>query len=93
MVAVFSTAVLAQLSAVFLVKESIEQMLETGHHHGGHPAENFHFYSAAVVVSIALFLAAHAVPNQPFQYVLTSSHSSVLQVRLRTRSCQYPPVF
>lgn len=78
-VAVFSTAVLAQLSAVFLTKESVEQMLETGHHHGGHPASNYHFYSASIVVTIALFLAAYAVPNQPFQYVLTSSHSSVLQ--------------
>jgi hypothetical protein len=78
--AVFSTTVLAQLSAVFLIKEAMERLLEVGHHHGGSAAANHYFYASAVASSAALMAAAYALANQPFNYVLRSAQSSVIQV-------------
>jgi zinc transporter 6 len=82
---VFSTSVLAQLSAILQLKEALESVIAAGHHH--HPglgdapshAVNHYFYSAAAVSSFSLFLAAYSVTNQPFQHVLTASQSSSLQ--------------
>uniref|UniRef100_A0A915CZS9 Zinc transporter 6 n=1 Tax=Ditylenchus dipsaci TaxID=166011 RepID=A0A915CZS9_9BILA len=77
--AVFSTTVLAQLSSVFLIKESVERLFEVGHHHGGSAAANNYFYASAVASSLSLVAAAYAVTNQPFNYVLRSAQSSVIQ--------------
>ncbi|KAI1717080.1 cation efflux family domain-containing protein [Ditylenchus destructor] len=77
--AVFSTTVLAQLSAVFLIKESVERLFESGHHHGSSAAANNYFYASAMASSLSLIAAAYAVTNQPFNYVLRSAQSSVIQ--------------
>jgi len=83
--AVFSTTVLAQLSAILQLKEAIESLLAADHHHGpGHgvaagPTTNHHFYSASIATTTSLLLAAYSVTNQPFQYVLTAAQSSSLQ--------------
>ncbi|KAI1730016.1 cation efflux family domain-containing protein [Ditylenchus destructor] len=78
-VAVFSTTVLAQLSAVFLIKESVERLFESGHHHGSSAAANNYFYASAIASTLSLIAAAYAVTNQPFSYVLRSAQSSVIQ--------------
>jgi zinc transporter 6 len=82
---VFSTSVLAQLSAVLQLKEAFESLIANDHHHGiahgvaaGH-AINHYFYSAAFVSSLSLFVAAYHVANQPFQYVLNAAQSNSLQ--------------
>uniref|UniRef100_A0AC34QPD7 5-demethoxyubiquinone hydroxylase, mitochondrial n=1 Tax=Panagrolaimus sp. JU765 TaxID=591449 RepID=A0AC34QPD7_9BILA len=83
--AVFTTTVVAQLSAVIQLKEAVESLFASDHHHGpGHGVAsghtiNHHFYSASLASSIALLLAAYNVSNQPFQYVLTAAKSSSLQ--------------
>ena len=77
--AVFSTTVLAQLSSVFLIKESVERLFEVGHHHGQSMASNSYFYASALASTISLMAAAYSVTNQPFNYVLRSAQSSVIQ--------------
>uniref|UniRef100_A0A914CLS9 Cation efflux protein transmembrane domain-containing protein n=1 Tax=Acrobeloides nanus TaxID=290746 RepID=A0A914CLS9_9BILA len=85
--AVFSTTVLAQLSSVFLVKESVERLIvveDESHGHGhGHAhastSTNHYFYSGALAGSISLLLAAYTLKNQAFQHVLMVSQSSSLQ--------------
>ncbi len=83
--ATFSTTVLAQLASVFLVKEAVERLFETGHHHGGHlpPNNHVYFYSAAAASTISLLSATYSVANQPFNYVLRAAQSSVIQVGWR----------
>lgn len=78
--AVFSTTVLAQLSSIFLIKESVERLFEIGHHHGQSMASNNYFYAAALASTISIMSAAYSVTNQPFNYVLRSSQSSIIQV-------------
>lgn len=78
--AVFTTTVLAQLSSVFLIKEAVERLLEVGHHHGGNAATNHYFYASAIANVLSLMAATYAVSNQPFNYVLMSAQSSVIQV-------------
>ncbi|MFH4976957.1 hypothetical protein AB6A40_003666 [Gnathostoma spinigerum] len=73
--AVFSTTVLATLSAVFLVKECIEHLLDESLHQHPHRL----YLSGALSASLSLLLAAYSVKNQPFQHVLTASSSSSLQ--------------
>ncbi|VDN02719.1 unnamed protein product [Thelazia callipaeda] len=73
--AVFATTVLASLAAVFLIKESIEHILENDHHL--HPHGLYIF--GAIAASVSLEIAAYGVKNQPIQYVLTASNSSSLQ--------------
>uniref|UniRef100_F1L408 Zinc transporter 6-A n=1 Tax=Ascaris suum TaxID=6253 RepID=F1L408_ASCSU len=73
--AVFSTTVLATLSSVFLIKESVEHLLEGEQH--SHPHRLY--MVGAFAASLSLEIAAYAVKNQPFQHVLTASSSSSLQ--------------
>lgn len=91
--AVFSTTVLAQLSAIFLTKEAVERLFDSGQHHHSHHggeaaapsgtdiAQTDHlFYPAAIASSAALLMVAYALTNQPFSYVLKHAQSSVIQV-------------
>ena len=93
--AVFSTTVLAQLSAVFLTKEAVERLFDSEgqHHHSHHGGEtaniqegsgtekiNYMFYPAALASSSSLLIVAYALSNQPFNYVLKHAPSSVIQV-------------
>ena len=73
--AVFAATVLASLSAIFLMKEGAEHLLEDDHHI--HP--NGLFLLGAAAVTISLITAAYGASNQPFQHVLTASSSSSLQ--------------
>uniref|UniRef100_A0A0N5AKS1 Kinesin-associated protein 3 n=1 Tax=Syphacia muris TaxID=451379 RepID=A0A0N5AKS1_9BILA len=73
--AVFSATVLVSLSAIFLIKECSEHLLEGEHHAHSH---NLYLFGAAAV-STSLITAAYGTPNQPFQHVLTASSSSSLQ--------------
>ncbi|KHN74984.1 Zinc transporter 6-A [Toxocara canis] len=73
--AVFSTTVLATLSSIFLIKESVEHLLESEQH--SHPHRLY--MVGALAASLSLEIAAYAVKNQPFQHVLTASSSSSLQ--------------
>uniref|UniRef100_A0A0R3RIP0 Kinesin-associated protein 3 n=1 Tax=Elaeophora elaphi TaxID=1147741 RepID=A0A0R3RIP0_9BILA len=73
--AVFATTVLASLAAIFLIKESMEHILENDHHL--HP--NGLYIFGAVAASVSLEIAAYGVKNQPIQHVLTASSSSSLQ--------------
>uniref|UniRef100_A0A915PLK2 Cation efflux protein transmembrane domain-containing protein n=1 Tax=Setaria digitata TaxID=48799 RepID=A0A915PLK2_9BILA len=73
--AVFATTVLATLAAIFLIKESLEHILENDHHL--HPHGLYIF--GAVAASVSLEIAAYGVKNQPIQHVLTASSSSSLQ--------------
>uniref|UniRef100_A0A7E4UTM4 ZT_dimer domain-containing protein n=1 Tax=Panagrellus redivivus TaxID=6233 RepID=A0A7E4UTM4_PANRE len=84
-VAVFSTTVLAQLSAVLQLKEAIESLVAADHHHGpghgvavGH-ALNHYFYSASIATTISLLLSGYSAVGQPFHHVLTIAQSSSLQ--------------
>uniref|UniRef100_A0A914I4X2 Cation efflux protein transmembrane domain-containing protein n=1 Tax=Globodera rostochiensis TaxID=31243 RepID=A0A914I4X2_GLORO len=90
--AVFSTTVLAQLSAVFLAKEAVERLFDSGQHHhshhggdaaaltGGDIVKTDHlFYPAAFASASALLIVAYALANQPFNYVLKHAQSSVIQ--------------
>lgn len=67
---------LATLSSVFLIKESVEHLLEGEQH--SHPHRLY--MVGAFAASLSLEIAAYAVKNQPFQHVLTASSSSSLQV-------------
>lgn len=90
--AVFSTTVLAQLSAVFLTKEAVERFFDGGqHHHSHHGGEaaviqegdieksGYLFYPAIVASAISLLTVAYALNDQPFSYVLKHAHSSIIQ--------------
>ncbi|VDK88245.1 unnamed protein product [Litomosoides sigmodontis] len=73
--AVFATTVLATLAAIFLIKKSMEHILENDHHL--HP--NGLYIFGAIAASVSLEIAAYGVKNQPIQHVLTASSSSSLQ--------------
>ncbi|CAG9535764.1 unnamed protein product [Cercopithifilaria johnstoni] len=73
--AVFATTVLTTLAAIFLIKESMEHILENDHHL--HP--NGLYIFGAIAASVSLEIAAYGVKNQPIQHVLTASSSSSLQ--------------
>uniref|UniRef100_A0A914UZ83 Cation efflux protein transmembrane domain-containing protein n=1 Tax=Plectus sambesii TaxID=2011161 RepID=A0A914UZ83_9BILA len=75
--AVFTSTVLAQLSSIFLIKESIERLLEGNEHSHNHSL----FIPGTIAASVAQLLAAYAVRNEPFNHVLTAASSSWLQVR------------
>lgn len=76
--AVFSSTVLAQLSSIFLVKESVERLLEGGITHS-HQHQHL-FIPGTIAACVAQLLAAYAVRNDPFTHVLTAASSSWLQV-------------
>lgn len=67
---------LATLAAIFLIKKSMEHILENDHHL--HP--NGLYIFGAIAASVSLEIAAYGVKNQPIQHVLTASSSSSLQV-------------
>ena len=74
---VFASTVLAQLAALFLVKESVEHLLESEaeeHTHG-----HWMFIPGVVVACLAQLLAVYAVANEPLRAVLTAAHNSWLQ--------------
>lgn len=71
-----------QLSSVFLLKESLESILDVGHHHGAHDPASGTFVAASVLVVLSLFLAAYAIPQNPFNHVLAAASSSVVQVHI-----------
>uniref|UniRef100_A0A914LQX9 Cation efflux protein transmembrane domain-containing protein n=1 Tax=Meloidogyne incognita TaxID=6306 RepID=A0A914LQX9_MELIC len=90
--AVFSTTVLAQLSAVFLTKEAVERFFDGGqHHHSHHGGEaaiiqegdieksGYLFYPSILASAISLLTVAYALNDQPFSYVLKHAHSSIIQ--------------
>lgn len=90
--AVFSTTVLAQLSAVFLTKEAVERFFDGGqHHHSHHGGEaaiiqegdieksGYLFYPSIFASAISLLTVAYALNDQPFSYVLKHAHSSIIQ--------------
>ncbi|KAM3722946.1 Zinc transporter 6-A [Dirofilaria immitis] len=62
--AVFATTVLATLAAIFLIKESMEHILENDHHL--HPHGLYIF--GGIAASVSLEIAAYGVKNQPIQY-------------------------
>lgn len=88
---IFSTTVLAQLSAVFLTKEAVERLFDSGQHHHSHhggEAANFGgdafktsylFFPAAFASATSLLVVAYALKDQPFNYVLKHASSSVIQ--------------
>lgn len=73
--AVFSSTVLAQLASIFLIKESIERLLEGDEHTHAHSL----FIPGTIAATMAQLLAAYAVRNDPFNHVLTAATSSWLQ--------------
>ncbi|CAD5222256.1 unnamed protein product [Bursaphelenchus xylophilus] len=77
--AVFSSTALVQLSSVFLLKESLESILDLGHHHGAHESNTSLFILSAIAVSLSLVLAAYAIPHNPFNHVLAAASSSIVQ--------------
>ncbi|CAD5216881.1 unnamed protein product [Bursaphelenchus okinawaensis] len=77
--AVFSSTAIVQLSAVFVLKESLETILDLGHHHGAHESHASLFFLSTVLVSLSLTLAAYSIPHNPFNHVLAAASSSIVQ--------------
>ncbi|KAI6215275.1 hypothetical protein M3Y94_00366700 [Aphelenchoides besseyi] len=80
-VAVFSAIILVQLSCVFVLKESLERFLQIHEHHHNdahHDTSSLYFF-AGIIVFTSLLLAAYAIPNNPFNCVLTAASSSFVQ--------------
>jgi len=73
--AVFSSTVLTQLGALFILKESIERLLE----HGDDAPGSGWFLIASTAIFASHLLVLYGVRNRPLTVVVTSSGSSWLQ--------------
>lgn len=73
--AVFSSTVLTQLGALFIVKESIERLLEHGEENSG----SGWLLLASTAIFASHLLVLYGVRNRPLSVVVTSSQSSWLQ--------------
>ncbi len=94
---IFASTVLAQLAALFLVKESVERLLDAESHVrvvpilGGAVSP---IVFGAAISSCSQFLSLYAIRNEPLTYVLTASASSWLQEHaadLAHALCQFMP--
>lgn len=63
-----------------MLKESVERFLQIHDHHHSTLGTSQYYLGAGAAVFIALILSAYAVPNNPFNLVLSAASSSFTQV-------------
>ncbi|KRZ41819.1 Zinc transporter 6-A [Trichinella pseudospiralis] len=94
-VGLFSITMLVQLGALFVVKESFEQLLES-HHDGSLLVSNFWLVLAPSLALLTQLYIIYAVPSASLAHVITASSSSWLQEQAADFShalCRVLPVF